>query len=187
MKNNFNIQRFNSPLSKWAWGILQCFLFLCFFSCSKLPEQKTEANTVQQANEQTSKPINEPTKPIDPTTLADTVELTTLKQWPTPTQQFPPVYPDEARMNGIKAEVMLKVLIGIDGRPRAAEVQRVNTGSIYHDSTKSNVETYHEFEEMFKQPSIDAVMSWQFTKPLKHTGEPANVWVNVPLQYNLTK
>ncbi len=155
------------------------FIFIVLLvSCTKQSEQP------QQTNQQTSKPTNEQTKTIDPSTLADTVELTSLKQWPVPTKQLPPVFPDQARMNGVKADVMLKVLVGIDGIPRAAEVQSVKTSCIY-DSI--NVELYREYEEQFKQPSIDAVMLWQFSQPLKPTGEPANVWVIVPLQYNLTK
>jgi len=150
------------------------------FSCSKQSEHKTETTATQRPNE----PTNGLTKKIDPTTLADTVELTTLKQWPTPTTQISPVFPEHARMNGIKADVMLKVLIGIDGHPRAIEVTRVKTICIF-DST--NVEMYREYEEQFKKPSIDAVMLWEFTQPLKPSGEPANVWVNVPLQYNLTR
>jgi outer membrane biosynthesis protein TonB len=173
-----------SPFQRSRIVFIAIVFSFTLFSCSKQPEQKTETPTTEQANEQTSKPTNEQTKTIDPTTLADTVELTTLKQWPAPTKQIPPVFPEHARMNGIKAEVMLKVLIGIDGKPRAANVQWVKTNSIY-DST--NVEMYREYEEQFKQPSIDAVMLWEFTQPLKPNGEPANVWVNVPLQYNLTR
>ncbi|MBS4027361.1 MAG: hypothetical protein KGZ58_01890 [Ignavibacteriales bacterium] len=206
MKNTFYINKFfrHVILSK-AKNLLRKFRFAQYGklllatmfllgSCSKQPEQKAETRTTQQVQqqtnlpavvgEQTNKPTNEITKTVDPTTLADTVELTTLKQWPTPTKQIPPVFPEHARMNGIKAEVMLKVLIGIDGHPRAIEVTRVKTTSIY-DSI--NVELYREYEEQFKQPSIDAVMLWQFTQPLKPSGEAANVWVNLPLQYNLTR
>jgi len=183
-----SVRREESIAQKTRIILVAIIFSFTLFSCFKQPEQKTETNTTQQVQQQASEPTNKPTneqpKTIDPTTLADTVELTTLKQWPTPTKQIPPVYPNDARLNGITAEVMLKVLIGIDGKPRAANVQWEKTNSIYDSA---NVEMYRKYEEQFKQPSIDAEMLWEFTQPLKPNGEPANVWVNVPLQYNLTK
>ena len=142
-------------------------------------------------NQQQTSETKVPEKKIEATKqteeiAADTVPLEWLSQWPVPTNQIPPNYPEDARTNGIVANVYLKVLIGTTGKPLAAEVQWVKATSMYADTTKPP-ELLKEWEEPFKQPSIDAVLLWQFTKPIRQSGALACVWINVPLQYNLTR
>ena len=116
---------------------------------------------------------------------SDTVELTSLKHWPQPIKQVPPVYPSLAQQNNVEAEVMLNVLIGKDGRPKKIKVVDVKTSFMKDSPIKSN-EPDLKYAKLFHKPSIDAVMKWRFTKPLKPYSTAALVWVNLPLKYQLT-
>lgn len=119
--------------------------------------------------------------------LSDTVELTSLKHWPQPKKQIPPIYPEQARLDKVEAEVMLSVLIGKDGAPKKIRVGSVKTSFMKDPSAKrASGEPGKKYAKMFHQPSIDAVMNWRFTRPLKPDSTAAFVWVNVPLKYQLT-
>jgi hypothetical protein len=118
---------------------------------------------------------------------ADTVELTSLKHWPQPIKQVPPVYPPLAQQNNVEAEVMLNVLIGKDGKPKKIKVVDVKTSFMKEPSINSPASVPdRKYAKLFQKPSVDAVMKWRFTKPLKPDSTTALVWVNVPLKYQLT-
>ena len=119
--------------------------------------------------------------------ITDTVELTSLKHWPQPVKQVPPEYPTPARQNNVEAEIMLSVLIGKDGKPKNIKVVTVKTSFMKESSAKSAASVPDpKYAKLFHKPSIDAVMKWRFTKPLKPDSTTALVWVNVPLKYQLT-
>jgi outer membrane biosynthesis protein TonB len=125
-------------------------------------------------------------KPAQPKTASDTVELTSLKHWPQPTKQFPPVYPPRAQQENVEAEVMLKVLIGKDGKPK--DIKMVNVKLSYMDSApnvKAGAKPPVKYVSLFDQPSVEAVRKWRFTKPLRADSTAALVWINVPLKYAL--
>ncbi len=119
--------------------------------------------------------------------VSDTVELTSLKHWPQPIKQVPPEYPTLARQSNVEAEIMLSVLIGKDGKPKNIKVVNVKASFMKDASIKpSTLVPDSKYTKLFHKPSIDAVMKWRFTKPLKPDGTTALVWVNVPLKYQLT-
>ncbi|MBI5021527.1 MAG: energy transducer TonB [Ignavibacteriales bacterium] len=118
---------------------------------------------------------------------SDTVELTSLKHWPQPTKQVPPEYPTLARQNNVEAEIMLSVLIGKDGKPKNIKVVNVKTSFMKDALAKPDTPVPDpKYAKLFHKPSIDVVMKWRFTKPLKPDSTTALVWVNVPLKYQLT-
>jgi hypothetical protein len=119
--------------------------------------------------------------------VSDTVELTSLKHWPQPVKQVPPEYPTLARQNNVEAEIMLSVLIGKDGKPKNIKVVNVKTSFMKNASIKPSTSVPEpKYAKLFHKPSVDAVMKWRFTKPLKPDSTTALVWVNVPLKYQLT-
>ena len=117
---------------------------------------------------------------------SDTVLLTSLAQWPTPTKQVPPIYPALAHQDHVDALVKLNVLIGKDGKPKKIVVLEVKTSYMVGSTNPpANSVPPPKYAKLFHKPSIDAVMKWRFTKPLKPDGNAAYVWVTVPLQYQL--
>ncbi len=76
-----------------------------------------------------------------------------------------PVYPEEAKKNGLEGTVYVKIWIDEEGKVKDAVIE------------KSDSET-------FNQPSIDAAKQFQFTPALKD-GTPVSVWVTVPFKYKL--
>jgi len=118
--------------------------------------------------------------------VSDTVELTSLKHWPQPTKQAPPVYPAVAQQDNVEAEVMLNVLIGKDGKPKKIKVTGVKTSYMNGAPNVSpGINPPAKYAKLFHNPSINAVMKWRFTKPLRVDSTAALVWVNVPLKYQL--
>lgn len=119
-------------------------------------------------------------------TVSDTVELTSLKHWPQPTKQVPPVYPAMAQQDNVEAEIMLNVLIGKDGKPKKIKVANVKTSYMNGAANVAvGINPPAKYAKLFHQPSIDAVMKWRFTKPLLPDSTTALVWINVPLKYAL--
>jgi protein TonB len=78
----------------------------------------------------------------------------------------PPPYPQQARKRGFHGTVILKVLVGKDGRVGDLQVQE----SSGHD--------------ILDQIALEAVRSWAFT-PGHRGEEPVEMWVRVPIQFEL--
>ncbi len=76
-----------------------------------------------------------------------------------------PVYPEEAKKNGLEGTVYVKIWIDEDGKVKDALIQKSDA-------------------EIFNQPSVDAAKQFQFTPALKD-GTPVSVWVTVPFKYKL--
>lgn len=77
------------------------------------------------------------------------------------------VYPEIARRAGIQGKVIVRVLIGKDGKPKPGKVR-------IEDSSN----------EIFNQVTIDAIMKTTFT-PAIQKGRPVDVWVSVPMVFKL--
>ncbi len=75
------------------------------------------------------------------------------------------VYPEFAKKTGIEGKVMLRVLIGRDGK--ALEVDIID--SRY---------------EILSKAAIDAVLKTQFT-PAQQNGESVNCWISIPVDFKL--
>lgn len=78
--------------------------------------------------------------------------------------QVVPVYPDLAREAGVDGTVMLRVLVGKDGRVKDVHVDR----SI----------------ALLDEAAVSAARQWVFTPALSN-GHPVMVWVAVPVRFSL--
>ena len=76
-------------------------------------------------------------------------------------------YPEMARRAQIEGKVIVRVLVGKDGRPKPGKIKIEDTSN-----------------EMFNQAAIDAVMKTPFT-PAIQNGQPIEVWVTVPMNFQL--
>jgi len=76
-----------------------------------------------------------------------------------------PKYPELAKRQGLEGTAFIKVLVDTAGNP-------VNAIVIKSDN------------EIFNQPSIDAVMKFKFSYALKDN-RPVDVWVVIPFKYKL--
>jgi len=75
------------------------------------------------------------------------------------------VYPEMARKAGIEGQVVVRVLVGKDGKPKKSVVQ-------YTDS------------QMLDQAAKNAVMKQVFT-PAIQNGQPITCWVSIPIKFKL--
>lgn len=76
-----------------------------------------------------------------------------------------PVYPEEAKKNGIEGRVFVKMLVGKEGVPKRAVVVKSDN-------------------EIFNQSAIEAAMKYTFT-PAMQGGKPVAVWVVMPFKFEL--
>ena len=79
-----------------------------------------------------------------------------------------PPYPPMSRRLGEEGQVMLRVLIGADGRAVQAEIRR-SSGYERLDSV-----------------ALETVRTWRFV-PGKRNGVPEDMWFNVPITFELRK
>jgi protein TonB len=96
--------------------------------------------------------------------IDDTVNV---DEFPSPTKQVPPKYPEDAKKQGIQGKVYLKVLIGTDGVPKDARV--IKSDAVQLDSA-----------------ALKSCMQWRF-KPATYKGEPVEIWVVIPFNFVLDK
>ncbi|MFN8359497.1 MAG: energy transducer TonB [Candidatus Kapaibacterium sp.] len=76
-------------------------------------------------------------------------------------------YPDLARRSGVEGSVLIRVVVGIDGKPIAAKTRVM-------ESTN----------ELFNQAALDAVLSTTFTPAIQNK-QPIEVPVIVPITFHL--
>jgi protein TonB len=74
-------------------------------------------------------------------------------------------YPEMARKAGIEGQVIVRVLVGKDGKPKKAVVQ-------YTDS------------KMLDKAAVKAVMKQVFT-PAIQNGRAITCWVSIPIKFKL--
>jgi protein TonB len=77
-----------------------------------------------------------------------------------------PAYPDWAKEAGVEGKVLLRVLVGKDGRPRKV----IATGGV----------------RALGEDAAKAVMRWTF-RPALSNGNPIEVWVEVPVVFRLQR
>jgi bla regulator protein blaR1 len=76
----------------------------------------------------------------------------------------PPVYPSAAAKNHQSGSVVMKVLVGEDGKVKDAVVERSEPAGV------------------FDEASLEAVRNWRFT-PAMENGKPVEGWVRVPIDF----
>lgn len=118
------------------------------------------------------------TKPLPPE--QDTVAFNSLSKLPIPQKQVAPVYPETARVAGVEALVAVRLLIGKEGKPLKVTLKSMR--QVGGDTLIGK-----SLLKYFRKPSFDGVMKWRFSPPLDKNGKPANVWLDIPLQYKLKR
>jgi protein TonB len=76
----------------------------------------------------------------------------------------PPEWPRMSQRLGEKGLVVVRVLIGTDGRPRTAQVKQSSGFTRLDDA------------------SVTAALGWRYV-PGKRGGVPEEMWVNVPIRW----
>ncbi|MCK9212680.1 MAG: energy transducer TonB [Ignavibacteriaceae bacterium] len=90
-----------------------------------------------------------------------------VEKMPDIINQVNPVYPEEAKKNGIEGRVWVKALVSKEGNVKKAV------------AVKSD-------NEIFNQSAIEAAMKYAFT-PAMQGGKPVAVWVVMPFKFELDK
>jgi protein TonB len=80
----------------------------------------------------------------------------------------PPKYPPQAVRQHLTGKLMLKVLVGVDGKPEEVTVEK-SSGS-----------------HILDQAAIDAVKTWMFNAGQKD-GKPSRGYALVPIEFNLNE
>jgi periplasmic protein TonB len=95
------------------------------------------------------------------------LDLKQVAQAPRVLQQVKPQYPRRAKADGLEGLVLVRVIIGTDGRvePEHTRVLRSVPG--------------------LDAAAIAAVSQWRFSPAIGHQGRPVRVIVEIPLQFSL--
>jgi protein TonB len=80
-----------------------------------------------------------------------------------------PAYPREAILDGIEGTVLLKVLVGVDGKPLSVEIARSSGNRRLDDAARRQV-----------------LRRWMF-KPAIRDGQAVQVYGMVPVNFSLTR
>lgn len=80
-------------------------------------------------------------------------------------KSFKPHYPTIAKMKGEEGKVYVKVYVNAEGKPQGAVILKSDN-------------------EIFNQPSIDAVAKFKFSPAIKDN-KPVGAWVVLPFKYTL--
>lgn len=75
------------------------------------------------------------------------------------------IYPEMARKAGIEGQVIVRVLVGKDGKPKKAVVQQTDS-------------------KMLDKAAVKAVLKQIFT-PAIQNGKPITCWVSIPIKFKL--
>lgn len=78
----------------------------------------------------------------------------------------PPKYPAAALEAKESGSVLLRVLVGVDGKPKQIEVERSEPAGV------------------FDQAAIDGARGWEFN-PAQRAGKPVEEWVLVPIRFDI--
>ena len=88
-----------------------------------------------------------------------------VEKQPQPIKNPGPVYPEQARNDGIEGTVWVKIWVDEHGNARKAVILRTDA-------------------EVLNQATIDASMNWKF-KPAMMDGKPVAVWVTIPFKFKM--
>jgi TonB family protein len=98
---------------------------------------------------------------------ADAAQPRTLHRLVAADRMDPPAYPEAARNLGVSGTVVLKILVGTDGR--VADVKLVST----------------TLPESFSAAAMTAARQWTFVPGRDDGGKPLEGWVQVPVEFKL--
>lgn len=101
------------------------------------------------------------------TMSGDAVDLKQVSRPPTVLEQVVPQYPRLARSRGIEGLVLVRVIIGTDGRVEPEHTRIIRS------------------VPALDAAAVAAVSQWRFTPALGHQGRPVRVIIEVPVQFSL--
>jgi len=87
-----------------------------------------------------------------------------VEELPDPVARVIPIYPPIAREAGMEGKVVVRMLIGLDGRVKRAEIEKSSA--------------------MFDDAALTAARQWVFS-PAKTNGHAVKAWVWVPFDFRL--
>jgi len=99
--------------------------------------------------------------------IGDSLKDKQVPEMPVVILRVPPVYPDEARKNGIQGEVQVQILVGADGSVKEAKVIKNESGA-----------------KDLEKAALEAVNKWKF-EPGKLNGKSVEVNVIIPIRFKL--
>lgn len=85
---------------------------------------------------------------------------------PKATKKVAPVYPRAARQAGIEGKVLVQVLVGQDGKVKDTRIVKSIPG--------------------LDEAAEEAARRWEF-EPAQTDGEPAPIWVAIPIKFSLSE
>ena len=89
-----------------------------------------------------------------------------LDRWPMITARVPPPYPYYARRRGIQGTVMVRLLVGKDGKVHKSEIVKAKPAGVFEDTV------------------LRTVGRWSFSPALKK-GRPITAWVETSIKFEL--
>jgi protein TonB len=92
------------------------------------------------------------------------IEFWAVEDKPEITKQIAPLYPEVARKAGIQGTILVRVLIGVNGKVQKAEVLRGKT--------------------IFHKAALKAVKGYEFS-PARQNDRPVPVWMALPIRFRL--
>jgi protein TonB len=95
------------------------------------------------------------------------LELKQVASAPRVLQQIKPQYPRSARNDGIEGLVLVRVIIGVDGRIEPGSTRVVRS------------------VPALDAAAVSAVSQWRFSPALGRQGRPVRVIVEIPVQFSL--
>ena len=94
------------------------------------------------------------------------VEFWKVEQKPKLTKQVAPRYPEAARRAGLEGIVLVRILVGKDGK--------VKRGTVIKGRA------------IFRAPALAAALQFEFSPALQNA-RPVPVWINMPLRFTLAR
>ncbi|MDC0708636.1 TonB family protein [Stigmatella sp. ncwal1] len=97
----------------------------------------------------------------------EALDLKQVARAPGVLKQVMPQYPRRARNAGIEGLVMVRIIIGVDGRIEASHTRVIRSVPALDDA------------------AVAAVSQWRFSPAVGHHGRPVRVIIDVPVQFSL--
>ncbi|MES9995488.1 TonB family protein [Desulfovibrio aminophilus] len=133
---------------------------------SPLPSKNSESASAPSTAPGTSRPAEGRIQGHGAGNGQDTYGPGQVERPPRLLRKIDPIYPQAARRQGISGKMVVKFLVGPDGRVRDIEVVEAEPSGY------------------FEQAAVDAVSRWEFS-PGMLRGRAVAVWMLVPLSFSL--
>ncbi len=98
--------------------------------------------------------------------MPDPYEVPLVDELPVPITMVKPEYPELGREAGVEGTVVVRALVGKDGRVKQAFAEPAHSVAILDGA------------------ALDAVKRWVFKPALTHN-QPVPVWVSIPMRFTL--